>query len=382
MNQYFMDFEKNSVLYYRKKVEIKTPILHCAFLVKRGSLHDYIPGTAHCLEHMMIENQIVDNLDWKLVNRWAHTDFYNTTFFFVVDVKNFEYVNGVIKNIMNGIGMCKQEFDRIKTHVIEECLNRKEENIKNYLFEKSAYFMKSPVGNVEALLDLQYRDIEQFYLKHYLNKNYVFLATGNLECFESINGSKIHIGEYYSKNSVVCYPLAFGNDIYNMGIDNINIYFNTQINQEALFGKIEVFLLNMQIVVECLRLILKEELRDGMEIVNCRLMKFSIGFYLIHIEIVDNDRRFRLKPNEIINRIKDINWVKYKDLIKNIIDMYKRKFSKREGTNLGEILVEAESEVLYEKNFYNGSKDAIFDVESTIECLNDFGILYKYRIIV
>ena len=73
MENMLFDFGGCKIPYYKREVGGNSGLLHCALSIKKGSMQDYIGGTAHCLEHMMIENEYVSSIDWNIVDRWAHT---------------------------------------------------------------------------------------------------------------------------------------------------------------------------------------------------------------------------------------------------------------------------------------------------------------------
>ena len=149
MKYRWFDFGEKKIPYYKKEIGENSDLLHCALSIKKGSMQDYIAGTAHCLEHMMIENEHVSSINWDLVDRWAHTDFYETTYYFYASVENFEYIYDIIQGILSGDWLKKNVFSNIWPGIIEEYSNEisKVDNAKKKaLFSKSIYEEKMPIG--------------------------------------------------------------------------------------------------------------------------------------------------------------------------------------------------------------------------------------------
>ena len=171
MKYRWFDFGEKKIPYYKKEIGENSDLLHCALSIKKGSMQDYIAGTAHCLEHMMIENEHVSSINWDLVDRWAHTDFYETTYYFYASVENFEYIYDIIQGILSGDWLKKNVFSNIWPGIIEEYSNEisKVDNAKKKaLFSKSIYEEKMPIGVCDSIYKIQYEDIENYFIENYL----------------------------------------------------------------------------------------------------------------------------------------------------------------------------------------------------------------------
>lgn len=228
MENKLFDFGGYKIPYYKREVGENSGLLHCALSIKRGSMQDYIGGTAHCLEHMMIENEYVSSIDWNIVDRWAHTDFYDTTYYFLVSTENFKYVYEIIQGMLSGRWLTKSIYTNILPHIIEEYLKEIDtvDSVKKRaLFSKSIYEKKLPIGVCNSVYKIQYRDIEKYYTENYLKSMPLFIVSGDTKNFEKKYYEKIESDKYNILKETIDYiPLSFDNDLIINNFEIMHIY--------------------------------------------------------------------------------------------------------------------------------------------------------------
>ena len=243
MENMLFDFGGCKIPYYKREVGGNSGLLHCALSIKKGSMQDYIGGTAHCLEHMMIENEYVSSIDWNIVDRWAHTDFYETTYYFLVNTENFKYVYEIMHGVLSGRWLTKDIYNNIRPHIIEEYLkesNKVDNMKKRALFSKSIYEKKLPIGVCDSVYKIQYGDIEKYYTENYLKSMPLFIVAGDTKNFERIYHKKIESDKSNILNDIVnCMPLSFHNELIINNFDIMHMYINIDIEQKHIFFQYE-----------------------------------------------------------------------------------------------------------------------------------------------
>lgn len=382
MENMLFDFGGQKIPYYKREVGENSGLLHCALSIKKGSMQDYIGGTAHCLEHMMIENEYVSSIDWNLVDRWAHTDFYETTYYFLVSTENFEYVYDIIQGVLSGRWLKESVYNNIRPHIIEEYLKEsdKVDNMKKKaLFSKSIYEKKLPIGVCDSVYKIQYGDIEKYFAENYLRSMPLFIVAGDTKNFEKIYNKKIVRGKYnVLKDRVNCMPLSFDDDLIINNFEMTHVYINIDIEQKPIFYQYEARFIRACIATNCLNFILREELENEFQFIECRLVRLSTGFYLIDI-------MFRKTNNDncrIIDLIKNIKWCRYSDFICKEIRLFLKQYCKMRGTNLGNIVNEILNNVIFGADYLEDKSLFQVEVEEIVTFLEDLALHHKFRIIL
>lgn len=382
MKYRWFDFGEKKIPYYKKEIGENSDLLHCALSIKKGSMQDYIAGTAHCLEHMMIENEHVSSINWDLVDRWAHTDFYETTYYFYASVENFEYIYDIIQGILSGDWLKKNVFNNIWPGIIEEYSNEisKVDNAKKKaLFSKSIYEEKMPIGVCDSIYKIQYEDIENYFIENYLKSIPVFIVAGDTIRFEKMYKEKIVSGEYdVMKDRVNCMPLSFDNDLIIKNMEVTHIYINVDIEQRPIFYQYEALYVRAYIAANCMNFILKKELGHNLHFIECRLVRLSKGFCLIDImfkkTIYDNFK--------IIGLIKNIKWWGYLDYIYKEIHLFMKQYCKVIGTNLGNTVNKILNHTIYGANYIEDRSLFQIRAEDIITFLEGLALYHKFRIVV
>lgn len=375
---------------YLNKVDFNTDILACALVVKSGSLQDEIPGTAHILEHVMIENQEIKNWDWNIIDRRAHTDFYETTYYFKTNKDIFTIGLEFIESIVEGFWLSEENFELVKKNIVDEynfLLEKDEFLILNALLKKSALENHIPIGTIKTIEKVTFKDIKSYYEKQYLPDNIFIVISGCVSLYELkkiVNKEMNFIEEELSiKKIAEEFPkLVFQNDIYNVfNNDNkILIFFNINKNQNPIFNKTINQTTEEALLIECLQVILSEYTAEFTKCIKCNLVQVSFGYYLIKVEIIKEDNVY-LTTETIIKKILNLNVNMYFQTITEIIEnvLIERKI----GTNLGIILEEQINSILYSEKY--GSKEecnSIFGVERIIKKLDELLHSNKYRVII
>jgi|GEM_PF-1277454 len=376
---------------YLNKVDINTDLLACALVVKSGSIQDEIPGTAHILEHVMIENQVIKNWDWNIIDRKAHTDFYETTYFFKVNKDIFKIGLELIESIVEGLWLNEENFELVKKNIVDEynsLLKKDEFLILNALLKKSALEGHIPIGTIKTIEKITFEDIKSYYEKHYLSDNIFIVISGCVDWYELkkiVNKEMNFIEEELSvKKFVQEFPkLLFQNDIYNVlrNKDNkVFIFFNINKNQNPIFNKTTNQKIEEALVIECLQDILCEYTSEFAKCIKCNLVQVSFGYYLIKVEIIIDDNVY-LSTETIIKKILNLNVSMYfQSITEKIEDVL---IEQNIGTNLGIILEEQIKSILYSEQY--GGKDecnSTFCVERIIKKLDEVLHSNKYRVIV
>lgn len=382
MENKLFDFGGYKIPYYKREVGENSGLLHCALSIKRGSMQDYIGGTAHCLEHMMIENEYVSSIDWNIVDRWAHTDFYDTTYYFLVSTENFKYVYEIIQGMLSGRWLTKSIYTNILPHIIEEYLKEIDtvDSVKKRaLFSKSIYEKKLPIGVCNSVYKIQYRDIEKYYTENYLKSMPLFIVSGDTKNFEKKYYEKIESDKYNILKETIDYiPLSFDNDLIINNFEIMHIYINIDIEQKPIFFQYEARFIRACITSNCLNSILKEELGTEFQFIECRLVRLSTGFYFI-------DMKFRKIQNNIcciIDLIKNIKWCKYLELIREEIHFFLKEYCKIRGTNLGNIVNEILNSVIFNADYLKDKSLFQVKTEEIVAFLEELTLRHKFRIIL
>lgn len=382
MENKLFDFGGYKIPYYKRDVGENSGLLHCALSIKSGSMQDYIGGTAHCLEHMMIENEYVSSIDWNIVDRWAHTDFYDTTYYFLVNTENFKYVYEIIEGVLSGRWLTKSIYTNILPHIIEEYLKEfdKVDSVKKRaLFSKSIYEKKLPIGVCDSVYKIQYGDIEKYYTENYLKSMPLFIVSGDTKNFEKKYYKNIESDKYNILKETIDYmPLSFDNDLIINNFEMMHMYINIDIEQKPIFFQYEARFIRACITSNCLNFILRAELGSEFQFIECRLVRLSTGFYLI-------DMKFRKIKNNIfciIDLIKNIKWCKYLELIREEIHLFLEEYCKMRGTNLGNIVNEILNSVIFNADYLNDKSLFQVKAEEIVAFLEELTLRHKYRIIL
>lgn len=382
MENMLFDFGGCKIPYYKREVGGNSGLLHCALSIKKGSMQDYIGGTAHCLEHMMIENEYVSFIDWNIVDRWAHTDFYETTYYFLVNTENFKYVYEIMQGVLSGRWLTKDIYNNIRPHIIEEYLkesNKVDNMKKRALFSKSIYEKKLPIGVCDSVYKIQYGDIEKYYTENYLKSMPLFIVAGDTKNFERIYHKKIESDKSNILNDIVnCMPLSFHNDLIINNFDIMHMYINIDIEQKPIFFQYEARFMRACIVSNCLNFILREELGKEFKFIECRLVRLSTGFFLIDIMF----RKIKNNICYIIDLIRNIKWFRYSDFICEEISLFLEQYCKMRGTNLGNIVNEILNSVIFSADYLDDKSLFKVKAEEIIAFLEELTLHHKFRIIL
>ncbi len=376
---------------YLNKVDFNTDILACALVVKSGSLQDEIPGTAHILEHVMIENQVIKNWDWSTIDRRAHTDFYETTYFFKTNKNILNIGLEFIESIVEGLWLNEENFELVKKNIVDEynsLIKRDEFSILNALLKNSAFENHIPIGTLKTIEEVSFKDIKSYYKKHYLSDNIFIVISGCVSLYElkKIVYKEINfIEEELSIKKITeeLPKLVFQNDIYNVFPDNDNkilLFFNIDKNQNPIFNKTINQTTEEALLIECLQVILSEYTKEFTKCIKCNLVQVSFGYYLIKIVIIKKDNVY-YTTNAIIEKIINLNVNTYFQTITEIIENV--QIEREIGTNLGIILEEQINSILYCEK-YDGKDEcnSIFSVERIINRLDELLHSNHYRVII
>lgn len=148
-----------------------------------------IDGTAHFIEHLLIERSMYGNmlLEYSKNNIRTNgmTSLLRTEYFFET-TKDFEENLVKLINMINKPVFKQKDIDEIKDAIIKEKLEREDD--KYYEYHTSVYEclfkeLKAPntLGNIEDIKNMKYDYIKQIYDIFYNPSNQILVINGNLK---------------------------------------------------------------------------------------------------------------------------------------------------------------------------------------------------------
>lgn len=124
-------------------------------------------GMAHLLEHMQMSYDFDRSTNFEC---FASTNFYSTTYYFNVDLCEFDIVVEIIKNIIQGTYLNEKNMNRAKREILEEFKVYNEKNRNSdfrYLLETIKYEEKLPIGKVSLIEKFRIEDVKEFFQRNY-----------------------------------------------------------------------------------------------------------------------------------------------------------------------------------------------------------------------
>jgi len=258
----------------------------------------------------------------------------------------------------------------------------------NALLKNSDFENHIPIGTLETIEKVTFKDIKSYYEKHYLSDNIFIVISGCVSLCDLKKTEYKEINfieeELNIKKIAGEFPkLVFQNDIYNVlpnNDNNILIFFNINKNQNPIFNKTINQTIEEALLTECLQAILNEYTKEFTKCVKCNLVQVSFGYYLIKVAIIKEDS-VNLTTEAIIKKILNLNINMYFQTITEIIENV--HIERKIGTNLGIILEEQINSILYcEKYEGKDECNSIFCAERIINKLDELLHSNKYRVII
>ena len=175
----------------------KAPVVVSSIWYKVGSAdeHNGITGISHMLEHFMFKgtikypndsySQLISDAGGRF-NAFTSQDY--TAYYAFLPKENLELSLKLEADRMTNIIFDEKEFQREKKVVIEERLQRIEDNIYGKLFQNvySQAFVNSPyhhpiIGWMQDIKEYQLQEIINWYEKWYIPNNAVLVIVGDVE---------------------------------------------------------------------------------------------------------------------------------------------------------------------------------------------------------
>lgn len=128
-------------------------------------------GIAHFLEHIQMSFDFGRKTGFEC---FASTDFYSTTYYFNVDLRELETVVEIIENIIHGVYLNNENMERARKEVLDEyiCYNEKNRDTDfKYLLKETEYIEKLPIGKSSLIEQFTLDDVKLFLEKNYVLQN-------------------------------------------------------------------------------------------------------------------------------------------------------------------------------------------------------------------
>lgn len=199
--------------------------VYLALSVRAGSVNEYgcDNGIAHFLEHVQM---CFDKKMPGLVDCFAYTDFYSTTYYFNSTVDKIEDVLEIIKCIITGVYITNECIGIIRQDVMDEYYkldcNRKASDFQ-YVLKNSEFIQRMPIGRLKNIMEFQKEQVWSFFEQWYCTDNMALVVMMN-EDSDDITYVKEKLREIHditklnlSKKIVV--PLHYRHDsgkVYNI----------------------------------------------------------------------------------------------------------------------------------------------------------------------
>jgi hypothetical protein len=367
---------KHGIRCYAMEAKFDLSYVYFILVIKRGALADKtFFGEAHFVEHILLDfdrqNLYKNKIEYAVIGT---TGFDKTIFRLSCKniKKDIEKLIIIIKNIITGKYLVKDNIDDIRKDIINEYNNKVLDNIEHSKMYKNLFTLLKlsnslPIGNINDINRIKYEDLVSYFNKNYKPENMAVIALGN----------------FNSKAMIKKIDKVFSNDFF---IDNIGFFEEKKINfnkVHRLYKKnssntlfIHVFILNIidynvvnsklteSIVITFMEEILDEILDKIVNDVKIEISQFSYRNRFIHITVLpkkstnDLEKKIKIVCSKIL---KYLDTKKCNKLLDKIFIAYYDFFHQQSIDVLQQLnqIIEA---FLYNKEIYNDN-DLILNLQ-------------------
>ena len=167
--------------------------VYVGLVIRSGSLNEKKSGTAHILEHMIINGRLINENRDIVFNNRAITDFGYTIYYLDIKKDNITFLFNFLTDIYREKILCRDDFLHSKKEVWDE-YNEISETFKNkkivILFEKTTLGLKMPLGD-KNILEVSFEDVCEYFEKFYGVQNTALILCGNINVQEQNNIKRI-----------------------------------------------------------------------------------------------------------------------------------------------------------------------------------------------
>lgn len=180
----------NSTKYFNYALENST--ICGSLMVKSGSLRDNRGGEAHFLEHMLLDFLRIDETynESKCLKISGKTSFDRTCYYFVCVPEMLTEALFLIKAIINGCYLNKNQFEKIKEKILFEyeqnhaAFRREEAFLQCASAELGA---NMPIGTLDSIKSMNFDDVEEYFAREYSISNMALSIIGKAD-YELVDG--------------------------------------------------------------------------------------------------------------------------------------------------------------------------------------------------
>lgn len=180
----------NGLKYQGLKAATNDNNIYCSLVVRSGSLCDVVHGSAHFLEHMLLNFvKIYGYNRSKALPVAGRTSFDRTSFYFCCNMETFDSTIDLVKTIILGVYLDEEYFDGVKYDILAEYRNcnrivQREKAFLSIASQNISHFI--PIGTTSSIMSLKFNDIAAFFSKEYLVKNMLLITCGDIDA-ERVN---------------------------------------------------------------------------------------------------------------------------------------------------------------------------------------------------
>lgn len=185
-----MNMKKIDIIKYRlecgigcKYIPELCDVTHLALAVKYGSNNDILNGTAHFLEHMLLEfnsSDISYHSNFSIIGTTMldHTVY---TISFTTNHLCFREALFILQDISSGANLKKEHLEKVRQDLVDEYVrvtNQATYHMYKELFEKYHISEKYPLGTLDNIKKISYKDLIVAYKSGYNNTNMCLSVVG------------------------------------------------------------------------------------------------------------------------------------------------------------------------------------------------------------
>lgn len=168
-----------------------------------------IDGTAHFIEHLLIEKSKYGNMILEFKNNNVNTNgitYNDKTEYYITTVDNFEENLVKLINMVNVPAFNEKDIDEIKPAIIQEKLERNDDKYYDFYtkyYESLFYELKNPnvLGNIDDIKNMKYNYIKKIYDAFYDYTNQIIVVNGNIN-YQKIKKLVIDTYNKINKNKI------------------------------------------------------------------------------------------------------------------------------------------------------------------------------------
>lgn len=168
-----------------------------------------IDGTAHFIEHLLIEKSKYGNMILEFRNNNVNTNgitYNDKTEYYITTVDNFEENLVKLINMVNDPAFNEKDIDEIKPAIIQEKLESNDNKYYDFYtkyYESLFYELKNPnvLGNIDDIKNMKYNYIKKIYDAFYDYTNQIIVVNGNIN-YQKIKKLVIDTYNKINKNKI------------------------------------------------------------------------------------------------------------------------------------------------------------------------------------